>query len=447
MIRFSPDILLAIIRRWEPPGSFLVAYSGGGDSEVLLHAQADLGQRLGAPLAAAHVCHGLQHEAEAWIDHCRRSCERLGVDLSLVRVQVEPVSGESLEAVARSVRYSALAGAMEPGDLLVTAHHQDDQAETLLLQLLRGSGLSGLAAMPELAPFPPGRLGRPMLGFPRGALRAYAEAVGLDWVEDPSNRDLGRDRNFLRHRILPGLAERWPSYADTFSRSARHCAEAKALIDDVAHAEIGRRRGSTPGSLSIARLSELDGPRLRAVLRSWIAERGFLPPDVNHLDRVEREVLSARGDRNPLVAWRGCEIRRFRDLVFALPPLPPLPPTDGLGWVGESVLLPCGLGTLRAVSGAVSGIDPGAWAAGTLRVVFYRASRLCRPLGKDHRRTLKNLFQERGIPAWIRPYVPLILLDGELVAVGDLWVCESAGKTAAAGICVGWEGHPWPGLW
>jgi len=443
---FSPDRLLAILRSWGMPGRYLVGYSGGGDSQVLLALLAELHSRLGAPLLALHVDHGLQPQAPAWTLHCQRSCERLGVPLSVVEVRVACRPGESLEAVARAVRYRALAGLMQAGDLLLTAHHQDDQAETLLLQLLRGSGVEGLAAMPALAAFPPGRLGRPLLDFPRESLRAYAKAAGHDWVEDPSNRDVARDRNFLRHRVLPLLRERWPACGQTLARSAGHCAEARHLIEQMTGSEIEGCAGAVPGSLSIERLCVLDEPRRRAVLRGWIAERGFLRPDVKHLERVLREVLPARADRNPLVRWPGCEIRRYRHQLFALAPLPPRPQVI-LPWSEETLCLPDGLGVLRAVPGDGPGIDPPCWWQMPKQVVFRPAERACRPLGQVHHRPLKKLYQERGVPAWLRPYVPLVLVGGELVAVADLCLCQSRWATARGGIGLRWEGHPWPGFW
>ncbi len=444
---FAPELLRARLLGWGCPGRLLVAYSGGGDSHVLLHALAKIAPGIAAPLLAVHVDHGLQSEADAWVDHCRRTAAKLGVPFLSLRVAARPLAGESLEATARSARYAALAGAMEAGDLLLTAHHQDDQAETLLLQLLRGAGLRGLAAMPEIAPCPPGRLGRPLLHFRRAALRRYAEAEGLRWVEDPSNRDFHRDRNFLRHRILPVLEERWPSYAETLARSARHCAEAQDLIDAQTRVELDRCLGPDARNLSVSRLLALDGSRRRFILRGWLKRQGFGAPSVNHLDRVVGEVLTARPDRNPLVRWQGCEIRRYRDRLFALRPLPPAPSEGQLPWEADSVRLPEGLGVLRISPAPGRGIDPAAWGRAERGVRFRSVSAKCRPAGGDHHRSLKNLFQERGIPSWLRPYVPLVMLGNALVAVGDLWLCEGTWMVPAGGIRIQWEGHPWPDLW
>lgn len=443
---FSPQYLWSLVSSWGIPRRVLVGYSGGGDSQVLLAALAELRGNLSVPLAAVHVCHGLHVEAADWVAHCQQTCRSLDVPLAVLHPTVDCRRGDSLEAAARTARYRALAGWMQAGDLLLTAHHKEDQAETLLLQLLRGSGLSGLAAMPAITPFPPGRLGRPLLGFRRGALRRYAEARGLTWVEDPSNWDLNRDRNFLRHRVLPLIAERWPAWCDTLARSAGHCAEANGLIRVVAEAALGHCRGTLPGTLSIPRLTGLDLGRRRAVLRHWIAARGFPPPDARHLQRVLGEVMAAGRDRNPLVRWQGCEIRRYRDLLFAVPPLP-APPQGELGWIGERIELPAGLGVLRAIPGTGPGIAPALWEQGSRQVVFGARGVRCRPYGEDHHRSLKKLHQERGIPAWLRPYLPLVLLDGELVAIGDGWLCHGHWLTSAGGVSLTWSDHPWSDLW
>ncbi len=446
MSAFSPEYLWSRLQSWGTPGRYLVAYSGGGDSQALLAALAALRPRLGAPLAAMHVCHGLEVGAGAWIEHCGRCCGQLDVPLTLLEVVVDPQRGESLEAVARIRRYRALARSMRAGDLLLTAHHQEDQAETLLLQLLRGSGVGGLAAMPGLAPFPPGLLGRPLLGVRRAELRRYAEASGLDWVEDPSNQDLGRDRNFLRHRVLPRIAERWPAWSQTLARSAGHCAEAKGLIEALARGSLEGCRGALPWTLSIPSLAALEVALRRAVLRQWILDQGLPPPDARHLERILGEVMGAAGDRNPLVAWPGCEIRRYRHQLFALSPLP-APPRGVLDWTGERLTLPAGLGEIRALPVEGPGVAPRLWQQASRRVTFGAGELCCRPRGQDHHRSLKKLYQGQGVPAWLRPYLPLVLLDAELVAIGDGWSCEGPWSTPRGGIALSWVGHPWPDLW
>jgi tRNA(Ile)-lysidine synthase len=370
----------------------------------------------------------------------------LGVPLVTRRLAIGPIPGQSLEAIAREARYAALAALLGPGELLLTAQHQDDQAETLLLALLRGSGLDGLAAMPLVSDLGPGRLLRPLLGVPRAALEAYARDQGLSWVEDPSNASLRFDRNYLRQQVLPLLRARWPAAAATLARSAAHCAEAAELIEDRAGHLLSGLGGSRSGTLSIPALARLDPPLCRAVLRLWLRKEHFPPPDSAHLGRILSEVLPARAGGSPLVAWPGCEIRRYRGALFALRPLPPRPADEPLSWNGGVLELPQPLGSV-----ARAPLEPPSegGAGGPVRphqVRFGVEGQWCRPSATGHRRPLKKLFQEAGIPAWLRPYVPLVYDGDRLVAVAG--VCARAGQPESDSRAqkIRWCGHPWEAL-
>lgn len=416
------------------------------DSEVLLHAVVMLRERLPAEIRAVHLDHGLHPDSAHWADHCRRSCERLGVPLTVRRVAVAPARGESPEAAAREARYRALAEVLEGGDLLLTAQHRDDQAETLLLALLRGAGLKGLAAMPVAATLGVGLLLRPLLPYGRAELRAYAERRGLAWVDDPSNADLAFDRNLIRHRVLPLIAERWPACTATIARTAAHCAEAQGLIDRLAERGLAGLAGGRPGTLSIAGLEALDPALRRAVLRHWIAGRGFSPPSAKHLERILDEVLAARADAAPLVLWTGCEVRRYRDDLYAMKPLPPRPGCAPIPWVEGTLELPIGLGRLGMLDGLGQSSNPANTFPGGLAVRFGVEGLACRPDGTLHHRTLKKLFQELGVPPWLRRYVPLVLAGESLVAVAGLWVCEPVGPDRGGAIRIRWWGHAWEAL-
>jgi len=433
---YSPDRLLTVLRAFPPPVRYLVALSGGLDSVVLLHALARLRPTLGAALAAVHVHHGLQVEADAWASFCEGLCERLDVPLDLLRVRVTAGHGESLEACAREARYQTLVGTMGAGDVLLTAQHRDDQAETLLLMLLRGSGPRGLSAMPSDTPLGPGRLRRPLLGFDRSSLEAYARAEGLDWVEDPSNVDPRFDRNFLRRQVIPLLRTRWPALGRTLARSAAHCAEAQSLIDTLAREDLGPLTGSA-GGLSVSGLGSLERPRARAVLRLWIREQGFRVPDTIRLDRVLDEVLTAAGDRSPRVHWAGAELRRYRDCLSLMAPVGRPRRRRELTWDGVTELPLPGGGRL-GVRFAAAGIDGRLWQDQPIRVRFRCGGERCRPRGRDRSQTLKRLFQEYGVPPWERERVPLVYLGDELTAVGDLWVCEPLFVEAPMGVALLW---------
>ncbi len=439
---FSADRLLCILRSLPQPQNLWLAFSGGRDSHVLLHALAQLRSQIDAQLRVVHCDHGLHADSAAWSRHCEKLCATIGVRFTGLRLDLARRPGRSLEALARAARYRAIAECMGPGDLLLTAHHRNDQAETVLLQLLRGSGIGGLAAMAGLTRFPPGWLARPLLEFSAGALAAYAHEAGLAWIEDPSNRDLGFDRNYLRNRVIPLLEARWPAMGRTLSRSARHCAEAHALIEENAAADLAHIGGAEPRILPVSGLLKLTAARRRAVLRLWIRQNGFPVPDSNRLERVLDEVLPAAWDRSPLLCWDGAELRRHRDSLHLLSPLQSHDPTVLIDWRRPDPLLqlPAGLGALRVAPVVGAGIDARAWSGSRVQVGFRRGGERCHPAGGRRGATLKRLLQERGVPPWLRDRVPLLYLNGELAAVADLWICKPfAAASEGTGVRLDWQ--------
>ena len=439
MPSFAPELLLPLLASFTDARAGQVAFSGGMDSTVLLHALAEIRGRLPFELRALHVDHGLHEDSSCWAGHCVRTCGHLGLPLETRRIRVAAGRGESLEAVARQERYAALAASLKPGDLLLTAQHLDDQAETLLLALMRGSGPRGLASMPRVATLEPGRLVRPLLDYSRAELLEFARSRNLDWLDDPANRDPGFDRSFLRHRVLPMLAERWPSCVAGIARSAAHCAEAQGILDHLADDRMAEVRGKRSGTLSIAGLLALAPPTLKLVLRHWFMTLGLKRPDARHLDRILQEVLTARADANPLVAWRGCEVRRYRDELFAMKPLPPAPAFGPIHWRDAKLMLPGGLGELELLSLAGERLSPSELFEIGLEVRFAVEGTDCRPAPNRRRQPLKKLYQEAAVPPWIRPYVPLIYAAGELIAVGDTCVCYRDGQARPTEICITWK--------
>jgi tRNA(Ile)-lysidine synthase len=437
---FTPELLLPSLAPLSDAKIGWIAYSGGMDSTVLLHALAAVRDRLSFEIRALHLDHGLHADSPTWAAHCARTCARLAVPFETRRLDVAQVPGESLEALARQARYQTMAGLLGTGDLLLTAQHRDDQAETLLLALMRGSGPAGLAAMPRMAPLGAGRLVRPLLGHSRTDLLDYARSRNLDWLEDPANRSLRFDRNFLRHQVLPLLAERWPSCSKAIARSAAHCAEAQGIIEHLAADQLPEVAGRSPGTLSIARLGSLDLPLRKLVLRRWLREHALPPPDSRHLDRILSEVLSARADADPLVSWPGCEVRRYRDDLFAMAPLPPVPAPGSIHWDRGALPLPSALGHLELRAATEQRLDPLDLFADGLEVRFGVKGLFCRTARGRHRRPLKKLYQEAGVPPWVRPYVPLLFAATDLIAVGDFWVCCLDGM--AQKFRIRWEPDP-----
>ncbi|HVN44957.1 MAG TPA: tRNA lysidine(34) synthetase TilS [Steroidobacteraceae bacterium] len=405
-----------------------VAFSGGVDSTALLAALAQLPRRPDA-LRAVHIDHRLQSASRRWSLHCRRVARLLQVPIAVRTARITRVPGESLEAAARAARYALLAAELAPGEALLTAHHQDDQLETVLLQLLRGAGVAGLAAMPTVAPFSAGVLARPLLGTSRAALTAWVREQGLTWVEDPSNAQLRPDRNFLRARVLPVLQERWPSAAATVSRSARHAAEAQRLLDMLGDFDVDRARSGA--ALSAPLLRRLSPERRRNALRFWIATAGALTPPAARLEEMAGPLLDARGDARPLVAWDGAMVRRESErLVLSPAPAVRRGATPRLGeirwdWRSKRTrVLPPPFGTLRLESDPRGPLDLDAL-GGTLMLRERRGGERLRPTRGGPRRALKQLLQEAGVPPTRRAQLPLLFDRGRLIGVADLWLDES----------------------
>lgn len=410
----------------------MVAYSGGIDSHVLLHwltAQRPLPEK--RRLTAAHVDHRLHPDSGGWAEHCRRTCEQWDVPLRIVQVDARPKPGESPEAAARQARYQALRSLLEPEAAVLTAHQQDDQAETLLLQLLRGAGPGGLAAMPAVIQLGRGWLWRPLLEIERARIVDYAQHHGLQWIDDASNADRRPDRNYLRHEILPRLKARWPAATRTLARSARWCAETAEWLDAAADADLRRAtHPERPACLLIPVLLAWDEPRQCNVLRRWLHRLELPAPASAQLARIVHEVMPSPRDRRPLVRWPGCEIRRYRDHLYAMAPLPAHVPERRCTF--DPALTECvipGIGRLhwRTVRG--QGIKLSALAKPSPSIRFRRGGERLRPAGRHQVHALKNLFQEAGIPPWERDRLPLLYVGEALAAVGGLWV---AAEFAAA---------------
>jgi tRNA(Ile)-lysidine synthase len=440
---FGPPQLLATLRRLPPAYRYWVGFSGGLDSHVLLYAMAALRPAL-APgeVRAVHVNHGLSPHAGAWANHCLAECARLEVPCRVLTVDARPRRGEGPEAAAREARYGAIAAFLAPGDCLVTAHHQDDQAETVLLQLLRGAGPHGMAGMPEQVLLGAGVHIRPLLAYPRRVLHRYATANSMHWIEDESNRNVNLERNFLRHEILPRLQEHWPAAARTLDRAAAHYREAALLLDGMAAEDLHRAGTSDPRALSLTQLAGLGAARARNVIRYWLKRLGLPLPGTEHMHQIERQLFTASPDRSPRVCWPGVEMRRYRDRVYAFAPAPVDHRNAGRAWdLTRDVSVPAGGGILSAHQEIGAGVSAELCYSHDVAVSFRQGGERCRPVGSPHSRTLKNLFQERGIPPWERERVPLVFIGGLLAAVADYWICHPfAAEPHERGIVFHWSG-------
>lgn len=421
---FSSAALLAKFSILPTVKRYLIAYSGGLDSTVLLQASAELLSQRNVFLQAVHVHHGLRSEADDWVDHCKQYCARLGIPLRILWVEGRGQRGDSPEAAARRARYGALRPLVDTQTCLLSAHHQDDQAETLCLQLLRGAGPNGLAAMPFVTVFGGGYHARPLLEFCRHELAQYANERGLPWIQDPSNEQVQFDRNFLRHRLFPLLQQRWPGVTRTIARAAILQAEAVELMSDLASIDRVSTIGSRPQTLSVSALDRLTPTRQTNLLRDWIRGNKLPVPTYAQLAQVRHGLLAARADRIPCLHWSGGEIRRYRDDLYVMKPLVSHDPHRVLTWNTSASLriphleLELNVQELKARGLALP------LASTELNVRFRLGGERCQPKGRRYRHRLKKLLQEAGVPPWERDRIPLIYRDDHLVAIWGYWTCE-----------------------
>ena len=410
---------------------YYVGLSGGLDSMVLLHALASLA----LPVRAIHVHHGLSSNADSWQQHCEAVCQALGVPLTVSRVEVRS-EGAGVEEAARRARYQVFAQVIGPGDLLLLGHHRDDQAETVLYRLLRGSGPRGLGAMSASRVLGAGRLLRPLLDQPRAALEDYARAHDLSWVEDESNQSRHYDRNYLRHEVLPVINARWPDAAAALAGSAELCREVDTLLGELAALDLKSLVSASAPSdkcLPWSGLAGLSLARRHNLLRYWFQQAGMAAPGRQHLDELDAQffgvgVVASDCHERELCSgeWR---VRVFAGSLYLLPSADWQPPAEGLwlDWLkpAQGITLPGG-DTLawRPASRPGTGLAP-RWLDSRWQVTWRRGGERCRPAGREHSQTVKKLLQEYRLPTWLRARVPLLMVEGELAAVGDLWVCEA----------------------
>ena len=409
------------------PGKLFVAYSGGVDSHVLLHLLAGNRNKLPfAAIEALHVDHGLQAQSKEWALYCRQICRDLDVPYRCIVITETCKSGHSRESWARDVRYKALAKRLAPGDILVTAHHRDDQTETFILNAMRGSGPHGLSAISSLRRLGHGWLSRPMLALNRAAIESYARHHGLDWIDDTTNADVRFDRNFVRLSVMPLLESRWGSVSKTVSRVVELQQEAAQVLDAYADDILQSAGCGTAGRLPVSVLSELRPEVRRLVVRRWIKVNGFPIPDLVHINSIEACVLDARAGAQACVHWKGAVLRRYRGQLYLMPKLAPVPDDFVKQWDLKTTL-PLSWGTLATTAVTGEGLSQIALNAAAVTVQLRRGGERCHPVGRQHSQTLKRLFQEWGVPPWERGRVPLIFADRKLAAVGSICICNPFG--------------------
>ena len=421
-----PDALLASASNLPPHAGLFVALSGGLDSVLLLHTVARLCRDSGK-LTAIHVNHQIQLNSIDTENYCQQLCQSLGVPCRVIRVNVPSRSASDaagtggLEESARAARYQAFESCLGEGDLLLMAHHGDDQAETVLFRLIRGTGVAGLAGMPAGRAVGKGSLYRPFLGFSREELEAWARKYDINWIEDPSNRDQRFDRNFLRQSVIPVLRERWPSLNQRLAATARACRDSDELAGSLARIHYARC-GTEDGALDFSALAALSLAEQKNLIRWWVVQQRHSPPESGDWPGLLSDLMSSGADRQPEYQGSDYAIRRHQNALYLVTgqPLPvnerfQLEPGQEIQWGSWRLKLQPATSNAGPPPELVAGMRQG-------------GERL-RPQPDGPSKSLKNWFQEQAVPVWDRGNLPLIMdtssETAELVAVGHLWVSDA----------------------
>lgn len=431
-----PADLKDSVRRLPEASQVWVALSGGLDSVFLLHLAARCLPE-GRNMRAVHVNHQLQTNAQDTERFCQRLCNDLNVPLTVERVTVarRGVEGDrtgGIEESARQARYAVFERVLGPGHLLLMAHHGDDQAETVLFRLLRGSGVRGLAGMPVSRGLGAGVLHRPLLVFSRQQIQSWALQAGLQWVEDPSNRHEVHDRNFLRHSVIPRLKSRWPSLIKRMSRSAQACREQQELADALAQIHYASVAGGE-GRLRVAQMAGLSPVEQKNLLHWWITRAGYRFPAVADWGPVLKDLLESGPDREPELRGEGFALRRFHGWIYLVPA------SEGGEAPGpDRALLPSKPVTIGPWRLSVCPVANPAGSAPPIRISTRQGGERIRPRPDGPSKPLKKWLQEERVPPWERARIPLVFEDdggqAELVAVGDLWLSDKyCGEAPATG--------------
>ena len=397
---------------------FIVGFSGGLDSTTLLHVM----HAFELPVHAVHINHNLFKDSDIWEQHCKEFCKQQGINLSVEHLTIDKVTKKSIEELARNARYQSLFQFVGEQDALVTAHHKNDLAETLILQLMRGSGPPGLAAMQKDSTTKYGRQLRPLLDCSRDDILEYADNNSLKWIEDPTNQNTDFNRNYVRMEILPRLMERWPATLQTLSRVVELQANTLQCLRDLANVDLSKAKTDDSHVLNIGVLQTIHEVRLLNALRGWISNHAMRAPSKKLLEQIAKDIVYKQStDTSPVQTWEDGEIRRYRDRLYLMKPLPEHDPSQVLKWNINQPLLIESLGLSLSRSdleqNSVS-IPPG---TDMLTIRFRQGGERLKPFGKKHHRSLKNLFQEADLPPWQRDRIPLIYYQDELISVLGYW--------------------------
>lgn len=408
----------------------VVAYSGGVDSHVLLDVVVQLQEVHQRPIKIIHVHHGLSQYANDWANHIEQIAQAYHLEYVIKRVSVNQQQA-SLEDAARQARYQAINQELKHGDVLLLAHHQQDQAETFLLRLLRGAGVKGLGGMAMISSVPFNQLNsqawRPLLTVNKRDILAYAQQRQLVWIEDDSNSDARLNRNYLRHHIVPVLQQRWPSVCQQLADTSQRMREAEELLQTLAAIDYQQVQDKYD-SLNISRLAELSEARRHNVIRYWLQQLGFNLPEYQQLLKLWSEVCLAKEDAQPLYYWPNVEVRRYRQCLFVMRPLLAFDKTTSVIWHNKQQPLLLPTGQILEPNQVQQGIAPQYWQQGQISIKYRQGGEKIRPVGRQYHHDLKKLLQAEGVPTWQRERIPLIYINQQLAIVWGYWVAAEFAK-------------------
>lgn len=416
---FDAHQLFEALQRLPKTSAYWVGLSGGADSTALLHALHELRPKLESEIRVLHVNHGLESACDEWEVHCVETCKGLGLEILTRRVNVDKSTGAGREAEARRQRYAVVEEVMAPGEIFLTAHHEEDQAETLILNLMRGSGVDGLAGMPVVRTLGIGLLARPLLDFSMASLRHYLEERQLSWIEDPSNQDQRYDRNFVRQSLVPLISDRWPGASQRIAKSARLSRIASEQISEWAEEQLATHLRH-PRVLSLSQLDP-SAPSFALVVRHWLRNSKATSLPARQIEELASQCANANSESQLCIAWQGWTIRGFDQKLWLQSENETAECPDVTWSLPGTVDLGPVTGTLSMDSASNAWLE-------NLAVRARQGGEVLLSVGGKHHKAVKNIFRELGIPPWLRSSVPLLSNAQKLLAVGDFVLSHDLGN-------------------
>jgi tRNA(Ile)-lysidine synthase len=410
------DNFLSDLNQFQKSEKFWLAYSGGLDSSVLLHLFYLIKGNIKKDIEVLYINHGLQEEAVDWGKFCKEQCQQYDFPFRELTINESCPKGVSIEAWAREKRYFLIEEQMNENDVLFTAHHQDDQVETFFLQALRGSGTRGLASMPIVKNDKNYFHARPLLNYSREKIKNYAEETKLVWLDDKSNFDVRYDRNYLRHKVMPVIEERWPAYRETIYRLINHQKESKVLLDELGQEDIKRAQYENSTSLDLEVVNKLSVERQKNLIFIWLNNLNLKSPSSRNMEQIISDVIYSSVDKSPCVSWENVEIRRYKNLLYASKIKEDHDINIEYTWNPENTLKLLDE-TLIAKSTIGKGISKLKTKNAEFVVKYRQGGEKFNPENLSHSKTVKQLFQEQGVLPWFRDRIPLIYINDDLAVI------------------------------